>query len=159
MSFFDKLKEEIDSFIDSITDALKEIIGRDKDDDKPTPPVPPAEDDHGEDDPNAIYPPSTVSQSQTFLWKAESETERGAAVLLPARERGFIERIEIFQNGALVKTVNRHITNEKWVNGARPHFFTFKHDWTGPVTVRGTRTDGITKTWEVPNSAVRFETR
>ena len=33
MSWFDKIKEEIDDFIDSITDAIKEILG--EDDDKP----------------------------------------------------------------------------------------------------------------------------
>jgi len=105
------------------------------------------------------FPPANVSRSGRFLWKPDSETERGVAILLPWQERGYVEEVVVTWEGGQIR-IPRHNTNERWVNGARPHFFTYKHRsafGTGPVYVTAQRTDGQPRRWVVSNPQVRDE--
>ena len=142
--------------IDRIIDALPDLPER-PDTGQPSPEQPKPEPPQ-----DSQFPPPGVSQDQSFLWKPEAHVGgRGVAVLLPARERGHVEQIEIVQGGKVIQRINRHRTNETWVNGARPHFYTGRAatDYNGPLIIHGLRVDGGRPEWGVPDPLKRTTAR
>jgi hypothetical protein len=61
----------------------------------------------------------------------------------------------------VIQSIGRHRTNEPWINGARPHFYTGRpaSAYTGPLIIRGLRSDGGRPEWSVADPSRRTSAR
>jgi hypothetical protein len=114
--------------------------------------------------PEPATAPEPVYQSHAFLWKHESESRGGAAVILPCDIRQEDVGKSNSDKRCLIINGDKNQVAERrkdYANGDRIHFFLKKkgEKYGGKVKIVLILRDGSTMKWKVSNGAKRKEIR
>ena len=101
--------------------------------------------------------PVPITGNARFLWKPESESRPGAAVLLPYQ----IRQEDIYHKGLVVNGDKGQVYEHRqgYANGSRVHLFLNRkgHEYGNNIKVELPLKNGNILTWTIPQGAARYE--